>query len=693
MTKQYKILLIGVRKDIAQEIAELIVQFISEKAIIHSENRKGAIRSVISHLPSLVITEPGTSVDSSLDLIHELRTNKSTLKIPLLLVLEHGTDNQLLQGAYDAGVHGFLTMQEDRIGWAATIRNALNSIVTSDDAGPEQSLDNMFRNIVEDAPEPIFIQTEMNFSYLNPAACKLFGVESASTLIGTPVMDRFHPDFHKLIWSRIKQINEDKEQVNKLVEIKALRLNGDEVWVETVGEPITYNQKHGGLVFVRDITIRKQSKEMLQESEDKWQFALEGAGDGVWDWDYASGKVIFSDQWKRMLGFEPGEIGNQLSEWEKRVHPDDMAGTMEDLQNHLQGRTDVYMNEHRLKCKDGSYKWILDRGKVLRRDKDGNPVRVIGIHTDIHEKKLVEKELETTRFGIDHAEIGVYQVSESGDILYVNQYAARNLGYTQEELTGKSVFDIAPTFDKAAFRKHRAITRKKGYRTFISVHKRKDGTEFPVEITVNYFKFNNRELSFSFAKDISEQVKAIEKLQKSEMRFRLLAESAPIGILIGDKDMNVVYLSNRFTQILGYEKEDIRNIDDWYKQAYPDEVVRRKIKRRWGQALVKARKGEYEVNPMEFSVTCKDGEVKDVEFRISSSGGLDFVILNDISERKRVESELRKLKDNLAIQVEQKTAELMKRIGELERFHQATIDREFRIKELRDELKIFQSKK
>jgi PAS domain S-box-containing protein len=94
-----------------------------------------------------------------------------------------------------------------------------------------------------------------------------------------------------------------------------------------------------------------------------------------------------------MFGYSDGEIGNTLSEWDKRVHPDDKAQCYADLEKHFTGITEIYMNEHRVLCKDGSYKWIFDRGKVVNWQPDGRPLRVIGTHTDISGRKKTEQSL------------------------------------------------------------------------------------------------------------------------------------------------------------------------------------------------------------------------------------------------------------------------------------------------------------
>jgi len=149
-------------------------------------------------------------------------------------------------------------------------------------------------------------------------------------------------------------------------------------------------------VLVRAIRYaigRARLEQRVHDAEERWRFALEGSGDGVWDWNVQSGEVQFSQRWKEMIGYRDDEIEDRLEEWEKRIHPNDLPRVKADLQAHFEGRTATYANEHRMCCKDGEWRWILDRGKVVRRDADGKPLRMIGMHTDITERKHIEQRI------------------------------------------------------------------------------------------------------------------------------------------------------------------------------------------------------------------------------------------------------------------------------------------------------------
>jgi diguanylate cyclase (GGDEF)-like protein/PAS domain S-box-containing protein len=128
-------------------------------------------------------------------------------------------------------------------------------------------------------------------------------------------------------------------------------------------------------------------------SEDRWKFALESAGDGVWDWDMVTDTVFRSARWKEIYGYTNNEIEDTASAGRMLVHPDDLAKQIDDTQDYLHGKKNLYVSEFRLLCKDGTWKWTLSRGMVISRTADGKPLRMIGTHTDISERKISESQL------------------------------------------------------------------------------------------------------------------------------------------------------------------------------------------------------------------------------------------------------------------------------------------------------------
>jgi diguanylate cyclase (GGDEF)-like protein/PAS domain S-box-containing protein len=139
---------------------------------------------------------------------------------------------------------------------------------------------------------------------------------------------------------------------------------------------------------------RLDSDKALRESEERWKFAIEGSGDGLWDWNIQTGKAFYSSRYKTMLGFADDEIGDTADEWTKRIHPDDAQGVFAALQPYLDGKLGSATVEFRMLCKDGSWKWTQGRGLVVERDPDGKPLRMIGTNSDITERKAHQSQLE-----------------------------------------------------------------------------------------------------------------------------------------------------------------------------------------------------------------------------------------------------------------------------------------------------------
>ena len=243
-----------------------------------------------------------------------------------------------------------------------------------------------FRGIIDSLPIGMHLYRlepggRLVFEGANPAADKILGVDN-SLFIGKTIEEAFPaltetevPRRYREVASTgapwfTEQVDYDENTIRGAFEVHAFQIGGNRL-----------------AAAFSDITERKRAEEKLRESEQRWQFALEGAGDGVWDWNAATDRVYFSRQWKSMLGYDDNEIGDTLKEWDGRIHPDDRDRVHMELNNHLHGSAQVYISEHRIRCKSGEYKWILDRGKVISRTPDGRPLRVIGTHTDISELK------------------------------------------------------------------------------------------------------------------------------------------------------------------------------------------------------------------------------------------------------------------------------------------------------------------
>jgi PAS domain S-box-containing protein len=150
-------------------------------------------------------------------------------------------------------------------------------------------------------------------------------------------------------------------------------------------------QFNGIVAVIEDITKRIKAEEDLKNTKERLQLAIKGGELGTWDWNLQTDEVIFNNRWANMLGYELKEIKPHISAWEELVHPDDLSDVQDILNKHLQGKTDFYESEFRMRHKSGKWIWIQDRGKVINRDSQGNPLRACGTHMDISDRKKAEK--------------------------------------------------------------------------------------------------------------------------------------------------------------------------------------------------------------------------------------------------------------------------------------------------------------
>ena len=195
-------------------------------------------------------------------------------------------------------------------------------------------------------------------------------------------------------------------------------------------------QAHADLA--RQVDEKNHLLQALTESEFRWKFAIEGAGDGVWDRDLQTGQETYSRRWKEMLGYSEEEIPPGHQEWENRIHPDDLQSMLASDADCMAGKAPSYELEYRLRCKDGTYKWILSRGTIVSRDPNGKPLRTIGTHTDITRRKNAEDSIRLAAKVFQHALEGIMITALDGSIIEVNDAFTEITGYSREEALGQN---------------------------------------------------------------------------------------------------------------------------------------------------------------------------------------------------------------------------------------------------------------
>ena len=264
------------------------------------------------------------------------------------------------------------------------------------------------------------VDTDGKFLFVSSSYCKLFG-KSQEELLNKTFLPLVHPDDRKATEDAMKKLY--SHPYSCYVEQRALTVDGWRWLAWTDSAILDKNNEVIEIIGVgRDITKQKEAEFELRENEKRWMLALAGTGDGVWDWNIETNQTYYSSGWKDMLGYELDDLDNYYDTWKKLVHPEDLPKVTNTIEKYLKGETQAYTAEYRMLAKNDNYKWILDRGKIVEKDKKGNPVRMIGTHSDITPYKESQLYLEdrialrTAQLEAANKELEAFSYSVSHDL-------------------------------------------------------------------------------------------------------------------------------------------------------------------------------------------------------------------------------------------------------------------------------------
>lgn len=276
-----------------------------------------------------------------------------------------------------------------------------------------------------------YLDTQLRHQFVNQAYLDLFHLEK-SAVIGQSLAQVIGPAAFELLCPHIERVFSG-QRVSYEARLPYLAGGVKEIAAEWLPVMSVDGVVIGCYATIQDITQKKQIEEAQRIDEERWQLALESAGDGVWDWYPQTGVEILSKRLKDIYGYAEEDIADLPDELDRRTHPDDIAKMLKDRQAHFNGQTPFYTNEHRVLCKDGHWKWILTRGTVISRDDNGDPIRVMGTHTDISERKRAEiavhESEERLRMALSATHQGLYDLNVQTGIAIVNSEYATMLGF------------------------------------------------------------------------------------------------------------------------------------------------------------------------------------------------------------------------------------------------------------------------
>jgi diguanylate cyclase (GGDEF)-like protein/PAS domain S-box-containing protein len=327
----------------------------------------------------------------------------------------------------------------------------------------------------------VHLSREGRWLRLNPAFMAITGY-SADELMGMPALAIFAGDDRTAAEASVERLFAGLVP-NCIAERRVARRDGTIILVRisaTLVDDGAYL-----VAVVEDITERRATEDALRISEERFDLAMRGANDGLWDLDLVDGSVYFSPRWKTMLGWDPDEIPDRLESHEALVHPDDLERARARVYDIIEGRAESYSCEFRMRAKSGDWRHILSRAFVVR-DASGRPVRMVGTHVDITERKHDEIELRRAAAVFSDTREGVVITDPNGVIVEVNPAFTTITGWPRDEVLGRSMNIVKSGHQDTAF--YRAMWRQlttEGHWQGEVWNRRRDGEVFPQWLTIS----------------------------------------------------------------------------------------------------------------------------------------------------------------------------------------------------------------
>jgi PAS domain S-box-containing protein len=308
-----------------------------------------------------------------------------------------------------------------------------------------------YRVLIENQGEGVgIVDTSEVFQFANPAAHRIFGVPTGN-LVGRHLEEFVEPED----WQTIQDHSQERlDGLRSTYELNIVRPDGARCCLLVTGTPqLEANGVVSGTFGVfRDITDMKRAKEALRGERQRLAGIIEGTNAGTWEWNVQTGEAVFNDRWAEIIGYTLDEISPvSIETWMKFAHPDDLKASGELFEKHFRGDVDYYEFESRMKHMDGSWVWVLDRGRVTTWTDDGKPLLMQGTHQDITERKQAEETLrksnELISLFISHSPIYTYikEVTPTDSIvLQASDNFQQLIGIPGSKVVGKTMSELFP---------------------------------------------------------------------------------------------------------------------------------------------------------------------------------------------------------------------------------------------------------
>jgi PAS domain S-box-containing protein len=441
--------------------------------------------------------------------------------------------------------------------------NIYSNIANTSEKRLHQSLLRHSEKLLDTCPAAIILWLlDGCILFANQAAAKLFGYSKQE------ILEKCSTDLFQTILPSLQTLfNKENNKFTTIDSIKGFKKNGKSFFCKIQAEQV---EDEGIILLNTTITETSGSHKTepsLSKTEQGWLLALErNRNQGVWDWNIETNEVHYSPSWKKMLGYEEQddsptiEIPPTVEEWQDRIHPDDREMVNDNVHKHIQGISPQYDSVFRLRTKDGSYKWILSRGIIISRSKDGKPLRMVGTHTDITERKEIE---ENYKFLFYNNPLPMLTFnSDTLRISDVNEAATEHYGYSRNEFLQMMVTDLHPEEHLEKTKELIQLNSSKEKCTYERlVHKKKNGDLIYVNLSIHIFNKGNNGYGIAIISDVTSKVKAEEDLRRSKEQYLLLFKEHPSPSWIIDHNtLRFIEVNEAVIKHYGYSREEFLNM-------------------------------------------------------------------------------------------------------------------------------------
>lgn len=429
--------------------------------------------------------------------------------------------------------------------------------------------------------------TAPSFKYVrsNPAALEMIGGNESDSSLKIAEITPYIADLYEAyaqtiktgqIYQNDRYYNPQSGKAKDYYSIRAFPLNDNQLCVAfdnitpRVQAEAALRRSERALRMHKEkleILVRKRTAD-LKASEFRLTQAFRITNEGFWDWEVQSGETIFSPAYYSMIGYEPGEFPTRFSSWEERVHPDDIASTLDCVKTSLIVKRKPFEVEFRLRTKTGEYKWIRGRGTVIEYGPDGIPLRVIGTHTDIDQEKKATLALQASkeryRNLVEQLTDWIWETDTKLVYTYSSPHVENLLGYTPSEVLGKTPFDFMPESQREKLRQEsmKILAKLGHFDKLINEAVHKDGHIVVLETSGKpaFDKTGHFVGYIGVDRNVTERIKAQQLIRESELKFRNVFNGSADIIAITDTKGSILEINDVGKPLLEDGKKNLQSL-------------------------------------------------------------------------------------------------------------------------------------